>query len=281
MTQASYDRRFTPARPDLAADFLLGRVEAVRFVSGERRSVTAPVAPLRRKPQWDCGLETQALRGEVVVLYEESDEGWAWVQLLSDGYVGYVPSFALGPAQDPTHRVSAMRTFVYPGPDLKLPTVDALSFGARLVISGISDGYAACSDGFVWAGHLGPLDVHEADYVAVAERFLGVPYLWGGKSSLGLDCSGLVQISLAAAGFAAPRDSDVQQRDLGSPVTEADQLRRGDLVFWKGHVAIMRDDVTLMHANAHTMMVSSEPLAAARARISKRTGGDILSVKRL
>ena len=281
MTAQPFDRRVTPARPDLAAAPLEGHFEASRFVIGERRVVVAPTAPLRREPRLDCSLDTEALRGESLTVYEETSEGWAWVQLSSDGYVGYLPAEALGPTEVSTDKVAVLRTLVFPGPDLKLPVCGALTLGSRVAVREIVRGYARIAEGFVWAAHLAPLDAVEADFVSVAERFMGVPYLWGGKSSLGLDCSGLVQVSLAAAQVQAPRDSDMQERDLGSVLPPEIPLMRGDLVFWRGHVGIMRDATALLHANAHAMMVSSEPLAVARARIREKTGVDVTTVKRL
>lgn len=274
------DRRITAARPDLAAEGLRGRVEAPRFVAGERRSVIAPLAPVRRAPRPDAPLDTEALHGEAVTVYDTDEEGWCWIQLAGDDYVGYMPAAALGPSGQATHRVRVLRTFVFPGPDLKLPPLSALPLGAQLRTDRTADGYAVAEDGFVWSGHLGPIDAAEPDFVAVAERFLEVPYLWGGKSALGIDCSGLVQLALFAAGLQAPRDSDMQERQLGAAVDIEGERRRGDLVFWAGHVGIMRDERSLLHANAHAMAVSSELLVDARARIRGATGRDIRTVRR-
>ncbi len=188
-----------------------------------------------------------------------------------------------GPAA--THKVSALRTFVFPGPSIRLPPAETLSFGSRLAVARIDGPFAiTASGGHVPVSHLAPVDTRELDFVAVAERFLGVPYLWGGKTSLGLDCSGLVQLALNACGIACPRDTDMQERALGSALAhprELKQLRRGDLVFWKGHVAIVRDDATFVHANAsrHTA-VALEPIAEAIPRI-RGIAGEVLSVRRL
>jgi cell wall-associated NlpC family hydrolase len=234
----------------------------------------------------DAPLDTEALMGETVTVYEER-EGWSWVQLQADRYVGYMPSEALGPpGAPPTHCVAALRTFVYPGPDLKLPPRLHLSLAAAVTVSGASGDYSRlASGGFVWSGHLSPLGQHERDFVAVAERLVGTPYLWGGKTSLGLDCSGLVQLSLAAAGIAAPRDTDMQEAALGTAISlltpDLSGLQRGDLVFWRGHVGIMLDAVRLLHANGHHMAVAIEALAEAEARIRANTFGPITTVKRL
>ncbi len=274
------DRRLTPARPDLAAAHLAGLVTAERFVEGRRLRLVAPQAPLKRTPAFDAPYETEALMGEVFTVYDE-DEGWTWGQLACDGYVGWLPAHALGPVDPaPSHRVAALRTFVYPGPSIKAEPLMALPIGAEVAVTRREGAFAATPAGFVHAGHLVPLGVHERDFVAVAERFVGIPYLWGGKSSLGIDCSGLVQLSLAMAGVAAPRDSDMQEAGLGTAVTTSD-LQRGDLVFWKGHVGIMTDPLALLHANGHHMMVVREPLETVVARIAAAGAGPVTGVRRL
>jgi Bacterial dipeptidyl-peptidase Sh3 domain/NlpC/P60 family len=278
----TFDRRFTPARPDLAAAHLEGHVEATIFVEGREMQIAAPIADVRSAPAPDASLDTQALCGERVTVYEEH-EGWAWAQLQRDSYVGYLPSHMLAPRRrEPTHRVSALRTFVYPAPNMKVPPLEALPLGAEIGVEGEGDYVRVVDHGFVYAPHLQPLSHYEADFVAVAERFIGVPYLWGGKTALGLDCSGLVQIALAAAGIKAPRDTDVQARQIGAelPLDEPLHLQRGDLVFWKGHVGIMCDAHTLLHANAHHMLVACEPFAEARARILAKSFGAVTTVRR-
>jgi cell wall-associated NlpC family hydrolase len=281
----SFDRRITPCRPDLADERLKGRVEAERFATGTLHRVTAPSAPLHRHPSREAPLDTEALMGELVTVYDEH-EGWAWGQLQGDGYVGYLPSAALAdPGPEPTHKVGAIRTFVYPGPNLKLPSSSFLSLGARVTVTDIQGEHARlASGGFVFAPHLADLDSKQADFVAVAESLLGAPYLWGGKTTLGLDCSGLVQTALAAAGIAAPRDSDMQEQALGTPVEvrpDLSGLKRGDLVFWKGHVGIMMDATRLLHATGHTMTVTIELLAVAEERIRTKSYGPITAIKRL
>lgn len=282
MWREALDPRVTPARPDLAALHLRGLVEAGRYVEGQVMEVVAPLASLRHDPQPDARLDTEALRGERVIVYEER-EGWAWGQLKADHYVGYLPTEALaeGGPKAATHKVVALRSFLFPGPDGKLPPVAALPLGARVVMGQATRGFVWIGDGFLWAGHLAPIDQVEADFVAVAERFLGVPYLWGGKTALGIDCSGLVQLSLASAGIAAPRDSDVQERALGALLPTGEPLLRGDLVFWRGHVGIMRDPDSLLHANGHAMAVASEPFVEARRRIEDTGAGPVTSIRRL
>ena len=275
------DPRTNPYRPDLAAHHLRGQVDARHFVEGIKHQVIEPIADLRRGPAHEAALDTQAQFGDIVTVYETSDEGWCWGQLASDNYVGYLSANALGPVGAvPTHRVCVPRTFGFPGPDIKLPPMIALPMGAVLPIAKDSGRFAL--NGYGWhfpLSHLMPLTAKAADFVAVAESLLGAPYLWGGKSSLGIDCSGLVQIALQAAGVACPRDTYMQEAALGR-TTPLDALKRGDLVFWKGHVAIARDTETIIHANAHHMMVATEPAGEALARI-KAAGSDVTSVKRL
>jgi cell wall-associated NlpC family hydrolase len=280
------DRRLVAARPDLAAAHLAGQVEAARFVAGTLMQVCEEVAPLYPQPSRDAPLDTQALYGESVMVYEEDAEGWAWGQLSRDDYVGYIPAQALLPARSrATHRVRVPRTFVYSGRSIKLPVLCALPLGAAVDIAASQDDFAEVAGlGYVFAGHLAPCDSVEPDFVTVAECFLHAPYLWGGKTCLGLDCSGLVQVSLAAAGHDVPRDTDLQEAGIGERIdigADLSGLRRGDLVFWQGHVGIMRDAATLLHANAHHMLVASEKLNEACDRILAKGGGRVKAVKRL
>ena len=272
------DPRLTPARADLAAAHLRGKVEAPRFVEGRPAGITAASAPLQRRPEPAAPWETEALHGESATVYDERD-GFAWVQLERDGYVGYLASSALGAPVAATHRVAALRTHAYPGPSIKRPHVLALPLGARLRITAQAGDFLVDGEGrHFWARHLAPVASAEADFVAVAEKFEHCPYLWGGRTSEGIDCSGLTQAALTAAGIDAPRDSDMLEK-LGAPVSGA--LQRGDLVFWKGHVGVMCDPETLLHANGHHMAVVREPLAAAQARIAASGGGAITSMRRL
>ena len=277
------DPRLNAIRPDIADARLAASAGDARLVEGVLKEVAVPLLSLHREPRFDARLDTQALMGERVRVFD-TREGWAWLQLESDFYVGYaaLDDLSDGPSA-PTHRVAVPSTFMFPGPDIKSQPTVTLTLNAKLRVLRQDERFAHLANGrFVVARHLKPLGEDEADFVAVAESYLHVPYLWGGKSVLGLDCSGLVQLSLQAAGKASPRDSDMQEKALGQnlPKDDLDGLRRGDLVFWDGHVGIMRDARTLLHANGHFMQVTSEPLKDAIERIAARSG-KITSIKRL
>jgi cell wall-associated NlpC family hydrolase len=278
------DPRLTPARPDLAAKYLEGKVTAARFVEGAVFEIIEAIAPLREGPSSEAILLTQALKGERVTIFDRDGEGFAWGQLNSDGYVGWLPDRALAkPAAAPTHKVTAIRTFAFPGPSIKLPPAETLLMGTKLTVIREDGPFAVTREGwYLPRAHVGGLDSFAEDFVAVAERFVGTPYLWGGKSSLGIDCSGLVQVALNAAGTGCPRDSDMQQDGLGRllGLAESSHPQRGDLMFWKGHVAVVRDAETLLHANAHHMATAIENTRDAVARI-KASGSEISAIKRM
>ncbi len=285
------DRRITPARPDLALESQRGKAAAARYVPGEAARLAVPSAPLRRTPAPDAAIDTEVLAGEALTIIERKD-GVAWVQLTADAYVGYLPEVAISTAHpQPTHRVAVTRTFLYPGPSMKLPPVAHLSLGAQVAVVAEAGDFAeidtghvsGLARGFLWRAHLAPLGHWEADAVSVAERLIGAPYLWGGKTSLGLDCSGLVQLAHAQCGLSLPRDSDMQEAAVGTALPimpDLAGLKRGDLIFWKGHVGLMQDATTLLHANGHHMLVVSEPLADAVARIAGKGGGPVTSIRR-
>jgi cell wall-associated NlpC family hydrolase len=273
------DPRSNPFRPEIAAKHLQGQVEAKRFVEGKRHQVIEPNTALRRAPSHDARLDTEALLGERVMIYEMTDEGWAWGQLETDGYVGWLSANALGPnGPAATHKVTALRAFAFPGPDIRLPPLAALPMGAQLTIARQDEKFAVTVSGWhIPEVYLAPIKARRSDFVSVAGQFLGSPYLWGGKTSLGLDCRASCEVSFRRPVSPCPRDSDMQELSLGN-CRRSRGLRRGDLVFFKGHVAIARDPESLIHANAHHMAVAIEPAAEGIARI-KAAGGAIAAVK--
>lgn len=266
------DRRIHAYRDDLADIRLKGRVEAPRYVEGTPGYVSMPVVDLKPRPEREAGTDTQLLRGEEIRIFDRRD-GWVFVQSLLDDYVGYLEESVIREGTvSATHVVSVPRTFVYPGPELKRPPLAALSMGSRLCVTGEAETrgtrYVLLEGGeAVIAAHCRRLeDTALADPVAIALTFLETPYLWGGRSGFGIDCSGLVQLAHQMAGRAAPRDSDMQRDGYGAPVAIG-ELTRGDLVFWKGHVGIMENEDILLHASGHTMSVTRENFQAAVQRI--------------
>jgi len=273
------DRRLTLVRDGLADRRLEGRVVADRFVDVSPMQISAPVASLRKAAALDAEQEDQLLFGELFdVLFETGD--FAFGQARRDRYVGYVPIEALSsPVVTPEHRVSALRTYAFAEPDIKSAIVGLYSLNALVAIEARQGQFVrGARTGWFVERHLALIGRFETDYVAVAERFLGAPYQWGGRESLGLDCSALVQQALYACGRSCPRDTDLQ-RDFFPEIAEADR-GRGDLVFWKGHVAILLDPDTILHANAHHMAVAIESLAEAISRIEAAGVGAPLGYRR-
>jgi len=272
------DPRLNPWRDDLAAAHLRGEVAAPKFVDGVVKQINAPVATLRRSPADGAMQDSQLLYGETFRIFEVKN-GWAWGQAEADDYVGYVPDNAFDAPHAVTHKLAAQRSFIYRDRDIKSRPLMAVSFGAKLSVVAEQSGFAELAHGgFLYARHMVAVDEFEQDPVAVARRFIGAPYFWGGREATGLDCSALVQAALWACGFACPRDSDMQQAALGQ---KTDTPAYGDIVFWKGHVGFISGDNLLLHANAHHMAVAEEPFDAACARIKAANGGAVTVIKRL
>ncbi len=274
------DWRLTPTNGRVAAQQLHGKVEAERFTDGEARQVSVPVCDLRKEPH-TMRRERQLLFGDTFTVLEDRD-GFAFGQSGRDGYCGYVRSADLQAAQTATHIVGARGTHAYSAPNIKIPEIMALSFGSKLSVEDEDGRFVRTHEGHYlpWV-HVRALDRPFSDPVAVAEVFLGTPYLWGGNSGAGIDCSGLVQAALLACGIGCPGDSDLQEQALGQPLSDVASTRRGDLFFWKGHVAMAVDDERLIHANGHTMSVAYEPIKATIARIEAAGEGPVTSRRRI
>ncbi|MEM8628301.1 MAG: C40 family peptidase [Pseudomonadota bacterium] len=287
MTDA-LDTRTHAYRADLADSALRGRVDAERFVDGELFHVAVPVCDVRRAPDPGAMLTSQATLGDMVKVFDNDGSGWAWGQVQRDGYVGYVPIAALnrGPALA-NASITVPLAFAYPTPDMKVPPSYVLPAGALVHSVGEAGTFRILDDGAHVPAAAFQTNEHAAkDFVACAEEFMGAPYLWGGVTAHGLDCSGLVQTALRLIGIDAPRDSDQQARALGREVhidagDGKPDLQRGDLIFWDGHVGILRDAATLLHANAYHMRVFSEPLVQALERIDDGEFGQPVAVRRL
>jgi cell wall-associated NlpC family hydrolase len=288
------DPRVHPYRPDLAADWLEGRVEAERFVAAEGTVVSVGALSLRERPGWESRQASELLFGERLQIFDRRD-GWAWGQNQTDGYVGWMPTDGLSPAAvnapTATHEVAALRSYVFAEPDLKLLPIDTLHLSTRVRAVDVQGGWtridwpATNGQAWIWTRHLRPVSEVERDPVAVARMFMGAPYAWGGRSSIGVDCSGLVQLSLARCGRAAPRDSDQQEAAVGVVVTGGlDAARPGDLLYMKGHVVFVSthgDDgqTRVLHANAYHMAVVEEPLGDFLERLHG-LGLEITTVRR-
>jgi cell wall-associated NlpC family hydrolase len=272
------DRRSSPMNDRVVLASMASDASGRTPVNGVEMQVGVPVANLLRVP--DGARDRQVLYGDTLTVLEDRD-GWSFVQAQKDGYVGYVRSGELRAKQPLTHRVHAPSSHLYLEPDMKTPDRMALSFGSRVSVLAEHEKFWETQDGFIAKVHCTPVEVFETDPVAVAHRFLGTPYLWGGNSRFGIDCSGLVQAGLLACGIPCPGDSGDQERTLGEALPAATEPKRGDLLFWKGHVALVRDPDSIIHANVYHMAVAIEPLDAAIKRIAAQGDGPVTAHKRL
>ena len=276
----SQDPRLTPLRDGIAARALEGIVPAEVYLDPRPLACAVPAAAIRRDPDAASEQMDQLLFGEVFEVIEE-EGAFLWGQARRDGYVGFVEAAQLAPpAAAPTHRVAAIRTYAFAGPSIKSKAWGPFSLNALVAVEGVEGALAKVAGaGWMAVRHLAPIGVFETDPAGVAERYLGAPYLWGGRESLGLDCSGLMQQALFACGLACPRDAD-QQQAIGQAIDRA-EFRRNDLVFWKGHVAMGLDSGRIVHANGHHMAVAIEPLDEAIARIRAAGSGEPTAYRRV
>ena len=270
------DRRLTLANDRIAEIGLRGEVDAPTYAELVAAEVAVPLVDLLSAP--DGTRDRQVLLGDGFGVLERRD-GFAFGRAAKDGYCGYLPEAALGPPTGVTHWVAASATHLYDAPKVQARNLAALGFGARLRVTGREGAFAGTPHGFVPARHLRPLGHWFDDPVAVAGLFLGVPYLWGGNGHGGIDCSGLVQAAHLGCGIACPGDSDMQ-RGAGEATGDDAPPRRGDLLFWKGHVAMMVDGDRMIHATGHSMAVVVEPAAEAIARIASE-GLEVIARRRL
>ncbi len=285
-----FDPRIHPYRSEIASSDLVGRVQSEKFVDGKVMRITSQSSLLWAEPSLELPIASELIFGEDVLVFQSKDREWSWVQNKSDCYVGWILSNTLSKSKaEITHTVSALRTYKFPQPEHKLVPTAILSYGSRLSVTAVQEvrgtNYAILSDGSaVINSHIRPLAEKSTDFVVEAEKFVGTPYLWGGRTSIGLDCSALVQLVLSSCGIDCPRDSDMQENAVGETIDFSDslpELLRGDLIFWDGHVAIMVDSTNLIHANAHTMSVVIEPLDLVSDRIKTRTSAGITSIRRI
>lgn len=275
------DPRLFPANDRVASSELRGQIDGLDFVVGVARQVSAPVADLLRRP--DGAMDCQLLRGaDFRVLESDPQTGYSFGQSVMDGYVGYVKTSGLSEPRKTTHLVHSLLTHAYETPDIKTRPRAVLSFGSRVTaVQELPDFFELQDGSFLPRQHLHPISKPGQDPVEYARRFLGVPYLWGGNSAFGIDCSGLMQQALGACAIPCPRDSDMQETGLGRALDPDEPAEKGDFIFWKGHVGMMSDRVALIHANAFHMAVVEEPLSNAVQRIAETGGGRITGRRRL
>lgn len=276
MSARPYDRRLTPATARVAHVALRGTLDASAWTEGEPAEVAVPLIDLRASPGGPR--DRQRILGDAfLVIDREGDH--AFGMSLKDGYCGWLPAAALCAPTGVTHFVATLGSHLYSEPKVRAEATGSLTLGSRVRVLSQQGDFAETPHGFVPVQHLRMLGSWHDDPAEVAGLFLGVPYLWGGNSRDGLDCSGLIQAAMLACGQGCPGDSDLQQA-IGTPLDGTEPLQRGDLVFWRGHVAMMLDPGTLIHANGHHMAVVTEGLAQAAGRIEDAGGGKITALRR-
>ena len=264
------DKRTTPIRGDLADISLAGKLFAPHYAVPMLRTGIAPVTEIHAEPHATAMPVSALMHGEEFAVLDVAGD-WAWGYCLHDNYLGYLRFAELGADFDATHIVSAPATLVVAAPSTKAPVVARYPMGAQLACGEPSacGTYLACENGFVPAAHVSEIGDVAASPADLAERLVGTPYSWGGRSGDAIDCSGLVQLVFGLKGILAPRDADMQQAEFGDELPEDAALVRGDLVFFPGHVGIMADAEQIIHANGTAMAVSVESLADAAARFAE------------
>ena len=272
------DARVNAFRRDIADIELAGTLFAPHYAAPMARAA-ATGTMIRSAASHQAEASSQLLPGEEFAVLDLAGD-WAWGYSRHDHYVGYVSVGSMSAPIQPNYRIAVREALLFAGPSIKSPSIGALPFGARLA-GETRDSFVETAAGFVHVRHVAAIDERAKDAVTIAEIFLGMPYLWGGRGDGGIDCSGLVQIALAATGIAAPRDTDMQRESLGAILPEETRLRRGDIVNFPGHVGLMVDETRMIHANAHWMSVVVEPLADIVARLAPHHDRPILSRRRI